>query len=378
MKKLFKISVAALAAGAAVTLAGCGGCAGCSGNSKNYAPTNSNWYTGTSYKGIQPSFVKDDAHPEYKPEVIDYEVTYSPYDGNSSYTVNYTDGSYRTEFYAEKYFWKDNPVYAEDKEEILYCYKTQFEITVEFTLKSSGAKTQAFKDSAVSVAYFRAAGRNLQPVYSYQKMVSHSPANMTAASLEGIYREVNVVYENFYDYNCTEVTTFTTENPAENYVRDENSRKKHTGLDKLNYSLFDNSSLYIAVRSMKLSPSLSQRICLFNASAGGVSEYGVSGTEAALGETEHAAISAELEKNGLFVPDTEKEITKVPAVAVHLNFVGGDLSGTTQTAWFAAITDADKNIGRTTMLKLSVPLSYGLGTLNYTLKTVQSTLWNGN
>ena len=68
----------------------------------------------------------------------------------------------------------------------------------------------------------------------------------------------------------------------------------------------------------------------------------------------------------------------MPAVAVHLNFVGGDLSGTTQTAWFAAITDADKNIGRTTMLKLSVPLSYGLGTLNYTLKTVQSTLWNGN
>ena len=48
-------------------------------------------------------------------------------------------------------------------------------------------------------------------------------------------------------------------------------------------------------------PSLPQRICLFNASAGGVSEYGVSGTEAALGETEHAAISAELEKNGISV-----------------------------------------------------------------------------
>lgn len=376
MKRFVKIAAAALAAGAAITLAGCGGCAGCSGNAKNYAPTNSNWYTGTSYKGIQPSFIKSDDNPDYTAEVIEYDVTFSQYDGNSSYSVDYTDGSYKTEFFAEEYSWKDNPVYAEDKTEILYCYKTQMNISVQFTLKSTGEKTEVFKDGTTTVAYFRAAGKNLQPVYSYQKIVSHSPANATASGMDGLYKAVDVVYENFYDFGCTEVTSFTTENPAENYKRDESSLKEYTGLGNLKYSFFDNNSLYIAVRSMKLSSSLSQRICLFNAAAGGISEYGVTGTDTALGETEYSAISAELEENGLFTPDPEKDNDKVPAVAVNISYVGGDLSGTTQTVWYAAITDADKNVGRATMLKLSVPLSYGLGTLNYTLKEIQSTLWN--
>ena len=29
------------------------------------------------------------------------------------------------------------------------------------------------------------------------------------------------------------------------------------------------------------------------------------------------------------------------------------------------------------MLKLSVPISYSLGTLDYTLNSIESTLWNG-
>lgn len=376
MKRFVKITAAALAAGTAITLAGCGGCAGCSGSNKSITPTNSNWYTGTSYKGIQPSFIVSDANPDYSAEVIEYDVTYSAYDGNNAYTVDYTDGSYKTEFFATEYSWKDNPVYPEDKTEILYCYKTEMSLGVQFTLKSTGEKTQVFEDGTTTVAYFRAAGKNLQPVYSYQKMVSHSPLQGTASSLSSVYETVDVVYESFYDYGCTEVTSFTTKNPDENYVRDNNSQKKYTGIQNSKYSVFDNNSLYIAVRSMKLSSTLSQRISLFKATQGGISDYAVTGTEASLGETEHTAISAELEKNGLFIPDPEKENDKVSTVAVHINFAGGDLTGTTQTAWFAAITDADKNVGRATMLKLTVPLSYGLGSLNFTLKTIQSTLWN--
>ena len=77
MKRFFKIVTAALAIGVAATLAGCGGfascssCSSCNSNSKNTALTNSNWFTGTGYKGIQPSFIDGEK------EIISYAVTYN-------------------------------------------------------------------------------------------------------------------------------------------------------------------------------------------------------------------------------------------------------------------------------------------------------------
>lgn len=376
MKKFLKISAAVLAAGTALTVAGCGGCAGCSGNARSYTPTNSNWYTGTSYKGIQPSFIISADHPEYTPEIIEYEVKHVGADGNRSYSAEYTDGRFETEFFAQSYSWADNYAYPAERTEILYCYKTSLEIKVQFTLKKTGEKTEAFTDSVTSVAYFRAAGKNLQPVYSMQKILSRSPADLKADKLEDTYQAVNVIYESFYSYDCSEVTTLTIENPSEGYDRDGQPSKKHTGLDKLKYSLFDNSSLYIAVRSMKLSTGLSQSFSLFSPAAGGASEYAASGADISLGEAELNAFTAELEKNKLFTPDPEKENDKLSTVAIRLNYIGGSLTGTTQTAWFAAITDADKNIGRATMLKLNVPLSFGLGALEYNLKSIKSKIWN--
>ena len=74
MKKIFKLSLTLAVTGTVVLLAGCGGCAGCSGDAKNLTVTSSNWYTGTSYKGIQPSFI--DSHEKFKPEIIHYNVSF--------------------------------------------------------------------------------------------------------------------------------------------------------------------------------------------------------------------------------------------------------------------------------------------------------------
>ena len=119
MKKFFKISAAAAAVGMAVTLAGCGGCSGCSGNTANSTVTNSNWYTGTSYKGIQPSFIAEGEFENYK-ERISYSVNF---DGsaakNNSYSVEYKDGKYSTEFYATRYDWQNSKDgYKTDKTEL--------------------------------------------------------------------------------------------------------------------------------------------------------------------------------------------------------------------------------------------------------------------
>ena len=67
----------------------------------------------------------------------------------------------------------------------------------------------------------------------------------------------------------------------------------------------------------------------------------------------------------------------VEASAANISFAGGDLHGTSQTVWYASVKDSDNNIPRATMLKLSVPISYSLGTLDYTLNSIESTLWNG-
>ena len=80
-----------------------------------------------------------------------------------------------------------------------------------------------------------------------------------------------------------------------------------------------------------------------------------------------------MQSNKLFAP--ENADSRIPSVAVNVNYIGGTLYGTTQTIWYAAI-NADNNTARTTMLKLSVPLSYSLGTLNFTLNNITSTLWN--
>lgn len=370
MKKIFKITAAVLAAGAAITLAGCSGCAGCNRSVKNSALTNSNWYTGTSYKGIQPSFIQGSENAEYTKEVIEYTVTHDKATAtNNSYSVEYKDGSFVTEFYAFKYDWKDNKEYPEDKTEILYRYETELNISVRYALKAEGSQpSEWFTDKVKTISYFRAAGKNLQPVYSRQEIVSHSPAALQAATLENAYDSINVTYENYYNFDCTAVTSVKGE-----------EKKVHGGFDKINSSLFDNSSLYIAVRSLKLSESLSQTIYLFSAVAEGTSSYALTGSNAALDEseekTELKAISEEMKKHGLFIPSENRDT--IPAVAVNIGYAGGDLHGTTQTAWFAAIENPDNNTGRATMLKLSVPLPYSQGTLNYSLKEIKSTLWNG-
>ena len=60
------------------------------------------------------------------------------------------------------------------------------------------------------------------------------------------------------------------------------------------------------------------------------------------------------------------------------------MHGTTQTAWFAAVnisdsngntlSDEDNNVYRATMLRLTVPVSYSLGTIEYRLAEVVSVL----
>lgn len=379
MKKQVKLITASLAVGMAAVISGCGGClgcnscAGCNGETAANTITRSNWYTGTSYSGIQPSFIE--GHDNFSAEKITYDVTFDKSGTNNYYEVDYKDGIFKTEFYATYYDWADDVIpvgYApkDPKKEVVYCYKMEFTATVKYTMKVGDKATSdwiATPDKVVTESYFRAAGKNLQPVYSKRYIKSNSPANLQPASLKDAYKEIEVTYENFYNYSCNKVLTKTTENGT-------TDKAEH----KVGKNVFDNSSLYIVARSMKLSSSLSQGVALFSAAAGGVDNYAIVGSDKGLTAKERANYTAALTAKGLYkstAAEGEKD-EGVAATAVTVSFNGGDLHGTSQTVWYAAITNADHNISRTTMLKLSVPVSFSLGTLNYSLKEVESTLWN--
>ena len=384
MNNKIKIIAAALAVGMAATLAGCGGCsgcAGCNGNTDTNTLTRSNWFTGTSYNGIQPSFIdrgndEENAKYHFSKEQITYEVSYDDTNANNSYlSLEYKDGKFTTEFYATEYDWGRSSIpegYAPEKsvKEVVYYYKTELTISVQYTLKT-GSKDSSkwYDDHVITESYFRAAGKNLQPVYSRQYIKSTSPANYQPTKLEDAYREVEVTYENFYDYSCTKILSKTTENGS-------TESKEYDKLNKLERTLFDNSSLYVAIRSMKLSSTLSEPVNLFSAAAGGIDEYAIVASEAALTAQERSDYTSALSKQGLYRAADEKD-EGVEATAVTVSYAGGELHGTSQTVWYASITDNDYNISRATMLKLSVPISFNLGTLSYSLKEVNSTLWNG-
>ncbi|MDE5942652.1 MAG: hypothetical protein K2H30_00395 [Clostridia bacterium] len=373
MKRFPKFTAVVAAAVAAVTLAGCAGsCSSCGSKISNSALTNSNWYTQTGYKGIQPYFIEDNEN-FIGGEVLKYGVTFESAN-NGFYSVEYKDGEYSTEFYAFDYDWNTQALenYRVEKTETLYCYKTTFKISVKFSKGSE--ETEWFEDSVETVSYFRSAYYNLQPVYSSQTLSTTSPAMHNPASLAAAYKHYDLSFVNYYNSACTEVTSYKTEN-------EETTSKTYTRLNKTSNTLFDNSSLYIAVRSMKLSDSLSQSIDLFNAQSGGISTINLKGGATAIEKEELKTISEALAEKNLYTPDEDEEGNEVedkgvPSVAVSIAYNGGEMSGTTQTVWYAALTDNDANTARCTMLKLAMPLPFGLGTLNFSLKEVSSTIWN--
>ena len=385
MNNKVKIIAATLAVGMAATLAGCGGCGGCAGcnnNTSSSTLTRSNWYTGTSYNGIQPSFIE--GHEKFSKEEIVYDVTFDGSDaGNGYMTVDYKDGKFSTEFYAVRN-WSSKIGSAipegfepEKADEVVYYYRTELTISVQYTLKRGNKdKSDWFEDHMVTESYFRAAGKSLQPVYSRQDIKSTSPANYQPVTLQEAYQKIEKSYENFYNDRCSKVLSITYDENGQ-----ESERKEYGKLNKLERTLFDNSSLYIAARSLKLSSGLSESVNLFSAAAGSVSEYAITGSGATLDSTDEKLeikhISKELQDKGLFIPTEDSEV--VSTVAININYAGGNLHGTTQTVWYAALPSDDNavNVSRATLLKLSIPISFSLGTLNYSLKEIKSTLWNG-
>ncbi len=372
MKKRSGFAVASLALGCAVLLSGCGGCASCGGTNKNIADFSSNWYANTAYKKIQPTFTEGNG-AEFSPEKLSYTVSFDgSHASNKSYQVNYAVGTYSTEFYATV-FDKETYAHADFKNTypetapVVYCYKTKLDIpSVTFIM---GEETKTFNgDKVETLGYFLSVENSLQPLYTYTKINSTTPAELQVNSIEQTYKQIDAEYTSYYNYYGNEAITLIKNGGKE-------TTRMLSGLEYAENTIVETSYLDIVARATKLNGNFAQTLSI-NTPARGLQSFTLSGSAATLTEAEKPAVKTLLENNNLYNPPLDgegKEKDFVTAVSVNFN---GEQSGVSQTYYFAAIANPRNNSGRATMLKLSVPLSFGLGTLNYTINNIESTLWN--
>ncbi len=379
MRKRFFVSAIIAAAGCAAVLSGCVGCNGCNGGDgkRNAAAFSSNWYADTNFKYIQPTFWEENK------EVINYKVKFDAETAsNRTYKVEYAEGDYKTTFYAIKNF--DASVICEEFKSgypetapSVYYYKTELSISsVKFTL---GGETKTFDESnggdtrVVTECYFLDVQNYLRPLYSVQDIKTVSPAEYQVDNLERAYKQFNELHTTSYSFDGNNAKTVI----INRLDGDNKTEKTVTGLNEGDNSLIDVAGLNVAVRAMQLGGGFNQLLSLYSPS-GNKQDYIFTGSSASLPEEERMTVETELLKHGLFKEekDGDDKVKPLETTAVTAALNAG-LKGVSQTYWFTAVKNDKNNTGRATMVKMSVPLNFSLGTFNYVLESVESTLWNG-
>lgn len=375
MKKSLAVALSvALASVVAVTASGC------NRSSKNYASLSSNWYYDTSFKGIQPAFIGEE-----NAEKLTYTITQAKSSTNSFYTVEYTDGTYQTTFYAKEV--KKDDLAAITNENwyeghlsklgsadtmVVYYYATTLNMTVTYKL---GSDERTFNDSRTTEAYFMPVDSYLSPIYSKQVVKNVVPMQMQTGSLDYCYEQVDRIYESFYSANGNEVQTVVTNNLDLGVIKEYNFKGIADG-----YSTFDAAYLDVAVRAMKnMSAESKQTVNVYSPGVGarqniftGVSKSLLDDSKAAVEQLENLQLL--LERNNLYeskdptVSSTDKTLS---TFAVEVAYNGGSYSGVTQSYWFAA-PDSGVNTSRTLMLKYSVDLTFDHGRLDFVLSSIDN------
>lgn len=370
MKTFSKFIATVLAVAGAATLAGC----------KNSSPsrkvaTIANWNVRTSASVEENSF--DFWHKNK--EVAEYAISFTE-GSNASYKVSYATGSaeYATKFYMTDYDWNSDKIpegyrSAESDTEPVYVYETSLKISGSYELISGGANKE-FDDELTTVSYFRPAGKNLQPVYSYQKVKNTAPAALTANNINAAFVQVDEVYETYYNKGCSQATVIKT------VTGKDGKNIERIGLSS-DYSNFDNSQLRAAIRAFTLSGGSSRTFYVVTPQNGKIQSVSASvGSPVELNplDQNQALIINALKnapENYIFFDGTvadKKEGEsdrnfRYNAVSLSIN---ESLQGASPAMWYSTVENNDINGTRCVLLKMSAPLSFGLGTLNYTLKSL--------
>ncbi len=378
MKAFGKCLATVMVASSLIAVAGCSG-----GSSSPKVATTANWNVRTSTSVEKNSF---DFWQKNK-EVAEYALTFT--DGsNSSYKVNYNLESavYKTEFYMlPAYDWAADTTEEyrteNSEKEALYVYKTQLNISGVYQLKPDGDKKE-FTDAIETECYFRPAGQNLQPVYSYQSVKNTAPSSLSAGNINGVYVRINAEYETFYNKACTQATVYETVYENEDRTDDGKTKVTKLGLSgNSGYSNFDNSQLRAAIRAFTMSGGANRTFNVVTPQNGAVQSVSAGIANPMELNTEDAEqlkiIEALNDAPDSYIffdgtvedkkEDEKDRVYRYNAIRLSIN---ASLQGTAPTMWYSTVENNDINGTRCVLLKMSTPLSFGLGTLNYSLKSL--------
>ena len=281
-------------------------------------------------------------------ETLEYDVTFekgTPMT-NINYELDYTNGLYTTHLV-------EDPTKAG-----FYTYTTTLEITAVYTYKS---EVKELTDSVVSTVTF-SMNDGFAPIKSEKWIVSHSPANATVS-------RVTQAYDEFHRHVLTDYTG----EDAVCKVWDSKPNSDGTANEKLlseetfsgksgKHSYIDNEQLLLALRCISTSVD-SAKVKVYSPFTD---------------ETQKIKLSFEDEDESMEVsyfdytanPDATEKVKKAFDYRSVTMKLSSSNPGATQTAYIATYDNPEMNTSRNVMLKLETPLAYNLGTLVYSLKSI--------
>ncbi len=292
-----------------------------------------NWYRNTALGGS----VNDTL------EELTYEVSFTPAENDSSFSVEYDTGTYTTRLI------NANIALSDGSTKEGYIYTTELTISGRYRLGSE--VSEDFSDRVSSSVSFLPVTDGLKPVKSEKEVFSTSPIVSLPETLEGAIETYHYTYAVSYDAALTTATAVYTDLNAETPAPE----TREYAIDGTTTYL-DNEQILFALRGLSLSSVATFRTV--NSVMGIVTE--VSTGTSTTGPTS-------LKESVDFTMDGTAVKTEIDAVQVPIIYQSTP-SGQQQDLVYAATTDTNNNTYRNVLLRMEVPVLQSLGTLVYRLK----------
>ena len=293
-----------------------------------------------------------------------------------TYLIEHETSSFlQKEFYDVKYCYADGAkkagVYTtklEYQTESTYLYTTSLTMDVTFILASGESVTKT--DTVKTEAKFKKANASLQPIYSKKTVHAHAPRNGEVSALENVYdaegklTQIGAFVEYDYEFTIAYKDDLSGGTLTRTDLSEHNTLGVKGGKQEIEFSIADTKYTYLdneqylfalrGISSDQLAAS-SKTVSMYNASLMTMETVATTPSTA-------AKTNFELQLNG--GEKTSYEIEYLP-LTVKTSNKHANLS---QTLWYAKTTDINNNLFRNVLLKMSVPMYFGLGTLHYTLQ----------
>ena len=298
---------------------------------------------GRDYKvAFNPYWQQDvDDVPETTYEQLVYDVTLTDQNSYSGYTVQYKDGTYTTTLRSKK-----------EDGKLLYEYTTRLDISVCYI--SGSFQSEWMADYVQSTVIFNSTANALAPISSHKELISHSPMN------EQVNAQTNFEewkYSCVVDVDYSANTSTLTMNPG---TEKENVVVSEMEIDDEKYSYLDNEQLMLGLRALNPSTNSSTKLLVYSPFARKTQTISASFGKKVAEE------NLSFEKEG----QPYKADVQYYPVTIKLD---ESISGQEQTIWIAAADNVKNNLLRNVILRYETPITYGLGTLVYKLKSATFT-----